>query len=93
MNTLPTFSDCCNTCVGQSTVSLTTSFGWYQVSDIASLRAIQASSSNVFASVGTLSGGFFGDFGWNNTSVAADDGVTVINPTGNSGAGRWERLV
>lgn len=29
-------------------------------------------------------------FSWSSTSVVADDGLTVINPAGNAGAGRWE---
>lgn len=34
-----------------------------------------------------------GLFFWNATSSAADDGVTVIKPTGESGSGRYVRLV
>lgn len=33
-----------------------------------------------------------GAFLWNSTSVATDDSGTIINPTGNSGAGRFLRL-
>lgn len=32
-----------------------------------------------------------GQFYWNGTSAAADDGVSVIQPTGYSGVGRWLR--
>lgn len=33
-----------------------------------------------------------GSFRWDATSAAPDNGGSVINPTGNTGAGRWERI-
>lgn len=39
-----------------------------------------------------INDGLGGDFYWNSTSVATDNGTTVVNPTANTGAGRWLRL-
>lgn len=60
--------------------------------DVAALRAQPTAATNTFASVGTLAGGFFGDFYWQAGSVDADDGVSVIAPD-DGGAGRWKRLI
>lgn len=91
-STLPTPQDCCDPCVGSSTVSLTGTIGWFRVADLGALRAIAASPTNTFAAVGTLSGGFFGEFYWDSASVEADDGITIIAPSG-GGVGRWKKLL
>ncbi len=66
------------------------------VASVAALRALPyyLLADQTWASVTgytTKADGGGGAFVWSATSTAADDGGTVINPTGNSGAGRWLR--
>ncbi len=72
------------------------------VDSIAALRALPfAVLSGIYSTFavdvksytagGGGSGG--GKFVWNASSTAADDGGTIINPTGNTGSGRWLRLL
>jgi parallel beta-helix repeat protein len=65
------------------------------IATIADLRAITASLSAAYGVVmveGYYAAGDFGPaevFVWSAASVAVDNGVTVINPTGNVSSGRW----
>lgn len=64
------------------------------VNNYAELRNIQ--SSNAPKQIGVLGAivagdGGAGEFYWNATSTAADNGGTIIQPTAVSGAGRWFR--
>ena len=67
------------------------------VASVAALRALpyylladQTWASVAGYNAGSTLGG--GSFLWSATSTAADDGGTVLNPTGNTGAGRWLRF-
>jgi len=65
------------------------------VATIADLRGITATLSAAYGIVmveGYYAAGDFGPaeiFYWSASSSASDNGVTVINPTGNGGNGRW----
>jgi hypothetical protein len=85
-----TAQDCCDPCVGQDTVTITGTVGWFSVADLTALRAVAASSINQFAAVGTLAVPV-GLYRWNNSSVLADNGTTNIAPS-DGGVGRWERI-
>lgn len=59
---------------------------------LAALRALPVPvNPSVIYLEGTLSAGDGGQrmFVWTPASTAADDGINVVNPTGNTGAGRW----
>lgn len=62
--------------------------------NMAALRAfsVAAADSVVLKCHTTIGDGGGGDFIWDAASSAADNDGTVINPTGNAGAGRWLRL-
>lgn len=90
-STLPSApSECCTPCVGQSTVTLTGTVGWFSVSDLTALRAVAASSINQFAAVGTLASPV-GLYVWNALSVTADNGGSIVAPS-DGGVGRWNRI-
>lgn len=91
-STLRVVADCCDACVGSSTVAITGTVGWYQVADLGALRLVASSVANKFAVVGTLSGGFIGEFYWDAASVDADDGLTII-ASSDGGVGRWKKLL
>lgn len=63
------------------------------VSTMAKLRTITGNNTRRMYLMGNLSDGDGGQgfFYWSPASVTADNGGTVINPTGNAGAGRWIR--
>ncbi|HWK44776.1 MAG TPA: right-handed parallel beta-helix repeat-containing protein [Stellaceae bacterium] len=63
------------------------------VDTVAALRAVTGSAGQL-AMVRALdaTGPGRGVFFWNVASTAADDGAGVVNPTGHSGAGRWQHL-
>lgn len=69
-----------------------------QVATIALLRAMPYAAAAVPSTV-FLSGYYAagdsggGTFQWSASSTASDDGGMVIKPTGNTGAGRWLRVV
>ncbi|EST61744.1 phage head-binding domain-containing protein [Escherichia coli] len=68
-------------------------------SSIADLRAFTAYSSvkengRVYVDSYHLGAGYGGGyFRWNSTSTDTDDGGYTINPTGNTGTGRWKREI
>lgn len=75
-------------------MTLTGNIGWFRVDDVAALRAVSSSATNVAAIVANdQTGVFTGAYAWDATSAAADNGTTLIAPTdgGVSGAGRWRR--
>lgn len=66
--------------------------GWFAVEDLAALYLVEADSGNKFASVGDETA-FIGMYHWAADSEEADNGVTVINPTGNTAPGRWIKVL
>ena len=59
-------------------------------------REIEASVNNKFLvleGTTTPGDGFGGTYFWSATSTADDDGSIVINPDGNTVAGRWIKLM
>ena len=89
--TLPqTPSECCDPCVGSSTVSITGTVGWFSVADLTALRAVAASAINQFAAVGTLATPV-GLYRWNAASTTADNNSTII-ASSDGQPGRWERI-
>ena len=62
------------------------------LAQVRSFSGIVGSSLFVRSTDGSVTGGA-GTFYWNTTSVAADDsGLTTIQPTGSTSAGRWLRV-
>lgn len=69
------------------------------VSTLSALRGIStvvaAASPNAVLRTfaGTIGDGAAGFFVYDSADSRADDGATIINPTGNVGSGRWNRLI
>lgn len=85
-STLMAANDCCTPC-GTNSVIIGTSFGWFTVADIASLRLLDDNSLNQFAVVGQNA-----EYIWSPNSGAADDGNLVIKPTNSVSNGRWLKV-
>lgn len=92
---LPNPTSCCQVCDDSTTV-ITDTIGWLIAQNLTYARAYPASTFNKFLvleGLDTPGDGYGGTYFWSATSTAADDGSTVINPTGNTGAGRWIKLL
>lgn len=66
--------------------------GIFYSDDMAAMRGVVASLCNKYLFLlGYVTKGdsLGGEYYWDRTSTAVDDAVTVINPTGNAGVGRW----
>lgn len=66
--------------------------GFFFPNVMTDLQAIPASLCNKYAFLKgytTVNDGFGGEFYWARESTESDDAVTVINPSGNTGPGRW----
>jgi len=63
------------------------------ISDLRSINIPVRSTTAVVSGYATQGDNGGGHFWWNSGSTATDDGATVINPTGNSGSGRWIRII
>lgn len=59
--------------------------------NVASATALRAANPNI-AKIAVMAGAGGGEFYWDASSSATDDGSLVIMPTGWSGPGRWLRL-
>lgn len=86
-STLPTFSDLSNTTLTVYNYSNTSSSS-IVVGNITELRAILTTANNSVIIVQDKGDGFLGIYNWSAASVAADDGLLVIEPD-DGGPGRW----
>ena len=102
-STLPTVADCCTDCTPcNATVTINSggTTGLFVRDTIADIRAIAVADIDAITSgdiLGIALGGAAafdgggGNYGWNPTSVAADDGINILEPDDSTGAGRWQK--
>jgi hypothetical protein len=86
-STLPTFSDLSNTTITVYNYASTLSSS-IVVGNITELRAIPTTASNTVIIVQDKGDGWMGIYNWSASSVAVDDGLTIIEPD-DGGPGRW----
>lgn len=70
--------------------------GFFFPQTMADLKAIPASLCNKAAFLAgyvTAGDGLGGVFTWSRADTTLGDDVTVINPTGNTAAGRWRKFI